>query len=43
MIDFKKEIEKYRPVLEIDEIEDDMNGDDIKDIMELISSLKRDL
>ncbi len=43
MIDLKKEIEKYRPVLEIDEIEDDLNRDEIKDIMELITSLKRDL
>ena len=40
MIDLKKEIEKYRPVLEIDEIEDDINTDEIKDIMELISTLK---
>ncbi len=39
MIDLKKEIEKYKPVLEIDSIEDDINNNDIEDIMDLIEML----
>lgn len=40
MIDIKKEIDKYKPVLEMEDIEKDMNKDEIKDIMELIRVLK---
>lgn len=40
MIDLKKEIEKYKPVLEIDGIEDDINNNDVEDIMDLIEMLE---
>lgn len=40
MIDLKKEIEKYKPVLEIDSIEDDINNNDVEDIMDLIEMLE---
>lgn len=36
MIDFKKEIEKYNPVLEIDDIEDSIHSDEIQDIMDIL-------
>lgn len=41
MIDLKKEIEKYKPVLEIDGIEDDINKNDIEDLLDLISMIKQ--
>lgn len=40
MIDLKKEIEKYKPVLEIDGIEDDINNNDVEDIMDLLEMLE---
>ncbi len=42
MIDLKKEIEKYKPVLEIDGIEDDLNKSSIEDILDIISMIKQD-
>jgi hypothetical protein len=39
MIDFKEEINKYKPVLSMDEVEDavkDASVDEIKDIMYLL-------
>ncbi len=43
MIDLKKEIDKYKPILEIDGLQEDINKDDIKDIMDLLSTLKPSL
>lgn len=42
MIDLKKEIEKYKPVLEIDGIEEDLNKSSIEDILDIISMIKQD-
>ncbi|MCL2753098.1 MAG: hypothetical protein FWE44_03005 [Defluviitaleaceae bacterium] len=39
MIDFKKEIKKFEPVLEIEDIEDGVMDDGAKDMMELLQFL----
>jgi len=39
MLDFNEEINKYRPILNVSEIEDAINADDVKDVMDLITHL----
>lgn len=39
MIDFKKELENYKPINEIDDIEDLIANDELKDIMDLLRDL----
>ncbi|MCL2708953.1 MAG: hypothetical protein FWF03_07560 [Defluviitaleaceae bacterium] len=42
MIDFKDEINKYKPVLGMDDVEDAINNasfDEIKDIMDLLQHI----
>ncbi len=36
MLDFKKEILKYKPILEVEEIESSINSDEIKDMMDIL-------
>ncbi|GHU53171.1 hypothetical protein AGMMS49975_10550 [Clostridia bacterium] len=40
MLDFKEELSKYKPVLEVAEIEQSLQGDDMKDVMDLLNHLK---
>jgi len=39
MIDFRKEILKYKPVMEVDDIENSINSDEIKDMMDILKQL----
>ena len=40
MIDFDEELKRYRPVLEVDELQDRVgNNNDVKDILELLQYL----
>ena len=39
MIDFYEELKKYKPVLEVEGLQEDMNGNDVKDILELLQYL----
>jgi len=39
MIDFKKELEKFEPVLEIDNLEEGVADGDAKDMLELLQYL----
>ncbi|MCL2574881.1 MAG: hypothetical protein FWE33_00470 [Defluviitaleaceae bacterium] len=39
MIDFKSELKKFKPVLEVDNIEEDVVDCDAKDVMELLQYL----
>jgi hypothetical protein len=39
MIDFTKELKKYEPVLEIDNLEDEVAPGDVQDIMSLLQYL----
>jgi len=39
MINFDEELMKYKPVLEVDDLQDVVSGNDIKDILELLQYL----
>ena len=41
MIDFNEELKKYKPVLEIEELEDGVHANDVSDIMELLQHLSK--
>ena len=42
MIDFKEEINKYKPVLSVDEVESVVN-DEVKDMMDLLQYLTKQI
>ena len=39
MIDFYEELKKYKPVLEVEGLQEGVNGNDVKDILELLQYL----
>ena len=39
MIDFKEELSKFKPILEIDELEENLENDGLKDMMDLLGKL----
>lgn len=39
MIDFQKELKKYEPILEVDQLPEDITQGDTKDMMELLQYL----
>ncbi len=39
MLDFKKEILKYKPILEVEDVESSINSDEIKDMMDILKQL----
>lgn len=39
MIDFKTEIKKYQPLLEIEEVEESIHSEEIKDIIDLLHQI----
>jgi len=39
MIDFDEELKRYKPVLEVDELQERVGGNDVKDILELLQHL----
>lgn len=43
MLDFKEEISKYKPILGVNEIEKSVNNDDVKDIMDLLAHLSKQI
>ena len=42
MIDFKEEINKYKPVLSVDDVENVIN-DEVKDMMDLLQYLSKQM
>ena len=36
MIDFNEEIKKFKPALELEDIEDSINSDEVKDLKDLL-------
>lgn len=40
MIDFKKELEKFSPLLDVDHIEDRIGKDDIKDLIDILKEFE---
>lgn len=43
MIDFKEELKKYKPILEVDDIESSIQFDEIQDIEDLLQNLSKKL
>jgi len=39
MINFDEELKKYKPVLEVDDLQDKVGGNDVKDMLELLQYL----
>ncbi|WP_171903731.1 hypothetical protein [Cellulosilyticum sp. I15G10I2] len=39
MIDFKKELEKFKPLLDVDHIEDRIEQDDMKDLIDILKAI----
>ena len=39
MLDFKKEIQKYKTILEVEDVENSINSDEIKDMMDILKQL----
>ncbi|MBQ1275154.1 MAG: hypothetical protein U0L26_13490 [Cellulosilyticum sp.] len=40
MLNFEEELEKFRPVLEIDQIENQIATEDMRDVIELIKEIQ---
>ena len=39
MIDFKEELKKYRPIMDMDDVEYAVQSDEVQDIMDLLQYL----
>ena len=39
MIDFKEELKKYSPILETEQVEDSVNQNDTRDLMDILQGL----
>ncbi|MCL2573709.1 MAG: hypothetical protein FWE34_04055 [Defluviitaleaceae bacterium] len=39
MINFEEELKKFKPVLEVDDLQDRVGNNDVKDILELLQYL----
>ena len=42
MINFKEEIKKYEPILEISEIEESIHSTELKDIMDMLNHISKE-
>ena len=42
MINFKDELKKYEPILELNDIEDSIRSTDMKDIMDMLDYISRE-
>ncbi len=43
MIDFKEEINKYKPIMGMDEVERAVQTDEIKDVMDLLQYITKQI
>ncbi len=41
MIDLKKEILKYKPVMEVEDVEGSISSDEIQDMMDILKQLSK--
>jgi len=41
MIDFYEELKKFKPVLEVEGLQDEVGGADVKDMLELLQHLSK--
>ncbi|NLL70067.1 MAG: hypothetical protein GX238_02925 [Epulopiscium sp.] len=39
MIDFKEELKKYKPCLEVEDLESDIRSDEIQDLLDILQSI----
>ena len=39
MIDFKTELNKYKPILEVDNVEESVQSDELQDIIDLLQHM----
>lgn len=43
MIDFKEEIQKYKPIVELDDVEDSIRLDEISDVTDFLKQIVNQL
>lgn len=41
MLDFKEELKKYKPALEVDDLQDEMNESEMQDVLKLLQYVVR--
>ncbi len=41
MIDFREELEKYKPALTMDDVENSVHSDEVQDIMDLLQVITK--
>lgn len=41
MIDFMKELEKFKPILDVDHIEEKIDNDDMKDLIDILKDFNK--
>jgi len=41
MIDFKTEIKKYEPIMELEQVGDSVSSDEIRDVIDMLQHLTR--
>lgn len=39
MLDFEKELEGFKPIAEIDDIEDEIANDDLEDMLDILKAI----
>ena len=42
MIDFDEELEKYHPILEVDEVEESIQSDEMNDILDMLIYISKE-
>ncbi len=43
MVDFKQELERYKPILSVEKIEDTISTDEIHDIIDLLAAILKNV
>ena len=43
MIDFKKELERYKPIIEVDDIDKSLKTDEVHDIIDLLEDIVKNI
>ena len=43
MINFKEEIQKYKPILEVDQVENAIYNDEMQDLLEILQQMNKKL
>ncbi|HHW68234.1 MAG: hypothetical protein PWP07_1095 [Epulopiscium sp.] len=43
MLDFKEELRKFKPILEIDHIEEAIQSNEVKDILDLLTQITKNI